>query len=886
MRDGVFLFTDIVDSTPRWESAPDEMRVALPLHDHALGEAFSAAGGDVVKHTGDGMLVVFDDADLAVAAAVDAQRRLDELFTESEPLRVRMGLDCGSATPHGRDYIGPVLNRAARVMSTAHGGQIIVTDDVRTRCRQPNVSFSDRGRHRLKGIASAVHLFEVLHDGAPTGSEPLRSLNPSTGKLPVVSSSLVGRDDELARVTAALEASSIVTLLGPGGVGKTRLALEIGRSAADRYPDGRWFVDLAQVDTDSDVGEIVAESLGVQRRLGESWAETVHQALDPLTALLIIDNCEHLLEATGALIEGLSGTTLRVLATSRVPLQIAGERRVRIDPLDRTAAMTLFAERAAAIDDRLVSRPGFDDSCREICDRLDGLPLALELAAARLETLSVEAIAERLTADIGLVSSSAPALSDRQRALSATLEWSAGLLTPAERQLFLNCSTFHGSFALEAVEAITDPGAGPSTLDLLDRLVQQSMLLRTEDGSGAHSRFRLLRPVADYAATQLSPTEHTGLQERGAAHFRGLAAEAARHLLSDAEPQWIADLDADRANLHRAFEWYADADPPTAIQMAVDLYSLWIDHDLLHEGLRWLALPCDEPSDTVLRARGYSAILAFFLGQNADAVMHAASARALASTLGCPPPAPVAVVEASIRLNQLDVEGALALCDETRRVCGDAETPDDATALSAIAAVASLARPDADAVDLARFAAERSRRFGPGRTVSALVNLAFTLQRDQPAEARAVSTDAIGLAGELGSRYFEAFAQLQLGLAARTLGERDEALYAFLAALRLQRQVGLRNEAATAIEQIARYAADPLPEDAVSLFAAATRLREAVALDGVPAAQRARTRSIDGLRGRMDEAAFAQAWTTGYDRTLDEAAEAVALAVDALVGNP
>lgn len=883
-RDAAFLFTDIVGSTPRWESDPEEMGTALPVHDEALTAAFGSAGGEIVKHTGDGLLVVFDDVADAVRAAVEGQRALHRAFAGGERLEVRMGIDCGVAAIHGHDYVGPVLNRAARVMATADGGQIVVTDAARRRCGDA-ATFADRGKHRLKGITAAVRLFEVVHDLAPTSSRPLNSLNVSTGNLPSASSTIVGREADVDRTLAALEHAQVVTLVGPGGVGKTRLALDVGHRVADRFPDGRWFVDLAAAAADSDVSELVATSVGVERRLGESWAETICEALGGLTALVVIDNCEHMLHSAAHLIEQLaSGGALRILATSRMPLQLAGERRIRIDPLDPAAAVALFLDRAAAIDDRRAHSPAFEQSVAEICERLDGLPLALELAAARLETLSAEAIARRLRTDVGLLSTSAPTASERQRALTATLEWSVGLLSPDERAVFLNCSTFRGSFALEAIEATmaTDVHPAVPTLDIVDRLVLQSMVLRTEDGAGVQPRFRLLRPVADFAASQLEDDARNALRTRSAHHYRKLAVDAAHGLLSDAEPDWIAELDADHANLSDAFEWFADTDPAEAVTMATDLYSFWIDHDLLREGLRWLSLPCDAPADELVRARGYAAILAFFLGENHTAEQHAATAVELATAAGVAPPPTVAVVQASLRLNRLDTAGALAICTAARTQCTDGTTADDATALSAIAAVVSLVHSDVEAITIARQAVERTRRFGPGRSVSALVNLAFTLQHTDPTAARAVSLDAVRLAQELGSRYFEAFAQLQLGLAARALDRRNESLGALLAALRLQRQVGLRNEAATAIEQIARFAADELPIEAVMLVAAAARLRETVALDGVPAAQRARGRTLQRLRDRLSAAEFEAAWDLGSAQTLDLAGDAAGDVVDRL----
>ena len=427
-----FLFSDIVDSTPRWEQAPDAMAVELALHDDLLSGVVDRNGGRVVKHTGDGILAVFEESDGAIAAALDAQRSmLDAEWLGAEPLRIRIGLDLGAAHERGGDFFGPVVNRAARVMAAAGGMQIVLTADCRAGCEQPpsGVSFVDLGEHRLKGLSRPQHLFELAHADLPGDHEPIRSLNASIGNLPPRPGPIVGRAEELRAVIDALAASQLVTLVGPGGVGKTRLALAASHEVAPAYPDGGWFVDLSSIAEPDALPELLGSTFGVQQRQGESMWVTLHDALANRRLLLVLDNCEHVLDAVTAFVQSQpAASPMRVLATSREPLQCPRERRIRLETLAtpsdaRTvsveeaaacSAVQLFVERAHAVDHRFTLDESNLGAVVDICHRLDGLPLAIELAAARLESLPIEAISKRLEASIALLRTTSTAVSARQ----------------------------------------------------------------------------------------------------------------------------------------------------------------------------------------------------------------------------------------------------------------------------------------------------------------------------------------------------------------------------------------------------------------------------------------------------------------------------------------
>src|SRR5271168_1073456 len=382
-----FLFTDVEGSTRRWEADAEGMRVALAAHDAALRGAIEAHGGWVFKHTGDGVCAAFASPTSAVDAAVAAQRALE--------LPVRMGLATGEAELRDGDYFGAVLNRAARVMAAGHGGQILVAES--TAVLLPGVDLVDLGPRRLRDLPTAVGLFQVRAEGLRTDFPPLRALDASPGNLRAATTSFVGRESEVAEVQAAVKAHRLVTLTGAGGVGKTRLALEVAARLADDFPDGVWFFDLAAVTDPAAVPDAVAAVLGITQQPGNSMSESVAAALEGRVRLLVFDNCEHVRAASADLIEAIlaASATTKVVATSREGLGIADERLWPVPSLDvgagvDSAAVALFVERAQHVSPRFaVGDAGEAAAVVEICRRLDGIPLAIELAASRMAAMTV-----------------------------------------------------------------------------------------------------------------------------------------------------------------------------------------------------------------------------------------------------------------------------------------------------------------------------------------------------------------------------------------------------------------------------------------------------------------------------------------------------------------
>ena len=419
-----FLFTDIEGSTRRWEADAESMRVALVAHDEALRTAVSAHGGKLFKHTGDGICAVFASPRSAVDAAVAAARSLE--------LPVRMGIATGEAEHRDGDYFGAVLNRAARVMAAGHGGQILL--DGGTADLLDGIELVDFGPRRLRDITKPVQLHQVRAPGIRTDFPPLRTRDRTPGNLRAPTTSFVGRDAELVAVETALGAHQLVTLIGVGGVGKTRLALEAAARMADRFPDGVWLVELASVGDPIAVPGAVAAVLGITQQHGMTLTESIATALEGRSRLLVLDNCEHVLDAVADLLEAILGRsgTVRILATSREGLQVTDEQLRPIPSLDaNSSAATLFVERASSVAPN-ISLSEANEQVVDICRRLDGIPLAIELAASRMQSMTIAEIRDRLDDRFRLLVGSRRGLA-RHQTLRHAVQWSYDLIADAEK---------------------------------------------------------------------------------------------------------------------------------------------------------------------------------------------------------------------------------------------------------------------------------------------------------------------------------------------------------------------------------------------------------------------------------------------------------------------
>jgi predicted ATPase len=544
-----FLFTDIEGSTRRWEADAEAMRAALLAHDEALRTAIEANGGFLFSHTGDGVVAAFASPKSAVDAAIAAQRALE--------LPVRMGLATGEAELRDADYFGTVLNRAARVMAAGHGGQVLVADS--TAGLLSGVDLVSLGPRRLRDLPNPITVFQLQAPGLRTDFPPLRTLDASPGNLRLAVTSLVGRDAEVAEVVSAVRAHRLVTLTGVGGVGKTRLALEAAAQVADEFPDGVWVFELAAVADPAVAPDAVAAVLGINQQPGKTVTESVAAALEGRVRLLVFDNCEHVLDATADLVEAIldHSTTVRILATSREGLSVADEQIWPVRSLDVDAAACLFVERAHSVAPQFSADES--DTVVEICRRLDGIPLAIELAASRVSSMAVDEIRDHLDHRFKLLIGSRRALS-RHQTLRHAVAWSYDLLSDAEKQLLERCSVFAGGFELESACAVAGPGADRYQLmNLLDALVRKSLIVA--EHSSARTRFSMLETIREFADEQLAARGGAAdARDAHARHFAGRETEIMAVWDSPRQHEAYVWFVTELANLRGAFRWATDRD--------------------------------------------------------------------------------------------------------------------------------------------------------------------------------------------------------------------------------------------------------------------------------------------------------------------------------------
>ncbi|MDT5172206.1 MAG: hypothetical protein QOD02_5584, partial [Mycobacterium sp.] len=532
-------------STRRWEADADGMRIALAAHDEVLRMAVEAHGGWLFKHTGDG-----------VCAAFASPRALE--------LPVRMGIATGDAELRGADYFGAELNRAARVMAAGHGGQILLAES--TAGLLSGVDLVDLGPRRLRDLPTPIGVFQVRAAGLRTDFPPLRALDASPGNLRPAPTSFIGRESEAGEVQAAVKAHRLVTLTGVGGVGKTRLALEVAGRLVDEFPDGVWFFELAAVTDPAAVPDAVAAVLGITQQPGRSVAQSVAAALEGRVRLLVFDNCEHVLDAAADLIEAIlaASAATKIVATSREGLGIADEQLWLVSSLDvgagiDSAAVALFAERARSVASLFsVATPDETTAVVEICRRLDGIPLAIELAASRMASMTAGEVCDRLDQRLRLLVGSRRGL-ERHHTLRHAVAWSYDLLDDTEQALLERCSVFAGGFDLQSACAVagsadTDDFA---VLDLLDALVRKSLLVA--DRSSGRTRFSMLETIRQFAEEQLVARGEAS--EIRAAHSRYFAGREADILALWDSPRQREAYDwftIELANLRTAFRWAAD----------------------------------------------------------------------------------------------------------------------------------------------------------------------------------------------------------------------------------------------------------------------------------------------------------------------------------------
>ena len=554
------------------------MKGALAEHDRVVRAAIESAGGYVFSTAGDAFSAAFATPNSAIEAAVSAQRSLVALGEATPPIRVRMAVHTGTADERDGDYFGPPLNRTARLLSAGNGGQVLVSLATEELVQDSlgDATLKDLGEHRLKDLSRPERVFGLEHQDLVADARPLRSLNSFPHKLPVQLTSFVGREQEVEEVSKLIRGSRMVTLAGVGGAGKTRLAVHTAADLLSEFEDGCWLIELAPITNPTRIPSAAAATLGVSEKPTEDALDTVADWLRDKRLLLILDNCEHLVDAAARFAERVleSAPEVTVVATSREMLGVPGEYPYQVRSLAapgddedlqasllRFPAVRLFVERAE------LARPGFrvtsDNALAvtEICNRLDGMPLAIELAAARLRMMRVQQIAERLDDRFKLLTGGSRTVLPRQQTLEAAIDWSYDLLPDDEKVLFARLAVFMGGFTLESAESVcsADPLDEYTVLELLGNLVDKSLVQAEDHGSSV--RYRMLETLRQYARAKLAVSDEVqAMRLSHAQHFRAVAEEAEQHLRSADEELWFARLDDELDNLRQAMGWALEND--------------------------------------------------------------------------------------------------------------------------------------------------------------------------------------------------------------------------------------------------------------------------------------------------------------------------------------
>jgi len=636
-----FLFTDIEGSTKLLNAlGTDRFHEVLAVHTQALRGAF-ADGGTEVRTEGDALFVVFASAPKAVQAAAAAQRAIGAArFPHDAVVRVRMGLHTGVGTPAspeaGADYVGIDVHRAARITNIAHGGQVLISGTTATLAGQelgPSVTLRDLGEHRLKDLAQPEHVYQLVIDGLPNDFPPVRSLDRTPNNLPVQVTTFIGREHEIVQGLRLLDGARLLTLTGPGGTGKTRLSLQLAAESAPRFPDGAFWVPLAPISDPELVPSTIAHSLGVQVSGKEAPLDRVVEHVRGKRMLLVLDNFEQIMPAATTVSSILSaGAELKVITSSRAPLRIAGEQEFPVPPLElpdpeklpslevlaQSDAVRLFVERARAVKPDFMVTAENAGAVAEICYRLDGLPLAIELAAARTKLLSPQAMLPRLKKGLDLLASASPDRTDRQRTLRGAIAWSYDLLDDGLKRLFARCGVFVAGAMLDQLEAVCGPAReiGGDVLDRMSELLDNSLIRQIE--AAGEPRFRMLVTIRDFAIERLEASDEAQqIHRRHFDAYLALAERAAPELQGKDQRRWLDLVELEHDNMRAALDCaIADERVDDASRLVLALWRFWQSRGYLREGLGWcervLALG-GEPRSR-LRALDAAGGLAYWIG--------------------------------------------------------------------------------------------------------------------------------------------------------------------------------------------------------------------------------------------------------------------------------
>jgi len=868
-----FLFTDIEGSARLWEQDPQAMREALARHDAIVRAAIESHRGYVFKTMGDAFCAAFPAASDALSAAVAFQTALRAApWGALGPLRVRAALHAGSAHEQDGDYLGPAVNRVARLVALAHGGQVLLSRSVCELAQdgapgspEGGWRLRDLGAHRLRDLSQPEQVYQLLHPELPHEFLPLRSLDTLPNNLPRELTSFIGRESEMAEVHRLLGAAHLLTLTGPGGCGKTRLALHVAAELLHDYRDGVWLVELAALADPSLVAQTVAAQLSVPDDPQRPVLACLTNYLRDRELLLVLDNCEHLVEASACLAESLlrACPKLRILATSREPLGAPGEVAWPVPSLSQPEvsgggdaalppaslrqyeSVRLFMERAAAVAPRFAVPDESLPIVVQICRRLDGIPLAIELAAVRVKVLSLRQIADRLDDRFRLLTGGVRTALPRQQTLRAAIDWSHDLLTQPERALLRRLAVFAGGWTLEAAESVAADGELDhyEVLETLGRLVDRSLVAVDPPSPGEEvaTRYRLLETVRQYALERLEETgETSAVRGRHHTFYMEQAEQAEPELEGPAQLEWLDRLQREQDNLRAALAW--SVDPETRLRLAGALWRYWYQRGPLAEGRAWLE-------------------------------------GALARAADCSPAARAKACSGAGNLaaQQGDYDAARTLHEESLSLRRQLE--DRRGIAGSLNNLGIAARRQGDVAVAREYFTESlsiNRELGDAaRIAAALVNLwVIAYECGEDAAALPWLEESRAIYEELGDEWRLAIVLHNLGKTALRQENLEEAVWLFQSSLTLFRRLGDRSSSVLCLNGLAMVAAARRDfSSAARLFAAEGAARAAAGAPLPLSDQPEAERLLAAVRSGLDEPGFEAAWAEGQRMGTEEAIE-------------